>query len=309
MKAVTTRRYGGPNVLLWTESPMPRLTPDAVLVRVRASSVNPVDWKVRRGDVRLFSGLRPPKILGSDFAGDIVDIGAGVKDFSVNERVFGMLNAFRGGAYAEYVTVNASHVAHIPDQLSYLEAACLPLVSLTLYDLLFSHRFKRVLINGCGGGLGHIAVQMAIATGAYVTGACSTRNQALAKALGCDRVLDYTRQELENHQEHYDLVLDTAGTLTFRKARRWLQPAGCFVSSIPSAHAMLIAPLLNRCRHQREAYIWVKPDGKKLARIGQLAEEGKLKAHIGAQFSLQDIRTAHTVSEQGTTPGKIALLV
>jgi len=150
---------------------------------------------------------------------------------------------------------------------------------------------------------------MAKITGAKVTGVCSTRNLPLAHELGCDVVLDYTQQALDNHEQQYDLVLDTAGTLSFRRARRWLQPAGCFVASVPGVHAMLIAPLLNRFRQQREDYIWVKPDGAKLNHIAGLARERKLKAHIGATFPIKEIGAAHRLGESGGTTGKIALQV
>ena len=156
MKAARTRRYGSAEVMEVVDMPAPKIGPDEILVRVRASSVNPVDWRVRRGSLRLFSGWNPPKMLGADFAGEVERTGCNVEGYAVGEKVFCMVQALKGGAYAEKILVRPKEIARMPANASFEEAAVLPLVSLTVHQLLFDRAAhtpgQHVLVNGCTGG-------------------------------------------------------------------------------------------------------------------------------------------------------------
>lgn len=311
MKAVVMKDYGAADVLAWSQTEKPRISPDQLLLRVRASSVNPVDWKVRQGDVRIFSGLRPPKVLGADLAGEVAEVGAAVTGYAVGDRVYGMVRAFKGGAYAEYVAVTPDNIAPMPAGLSFSEAACLPLVSLTVYQMMHSRSKlvagQHVMVNGCCGGIGHIAVQMAKASGCVVTGVCSTRNVVVARQLGADHVVDYSKQSILDTQQTYDLFFDAAASQSFGVVRRLLTPHGIYVSPIPSVRNMLFAPIANRFRQQQNRYLWVKPDSQALRAITSLVESDHLRPLIDRRYPIEQVADAHRYSESGRAIGKIAL--
>lgn len=313
MKAVRTRDYGSAEVLDVVEMPDPKMGACEVLVRVRASSVNPVDWKVRRGDLRPISGLTPPRILGADFAGEIEDIGPKVEGYAIGDRVFGMLPAFRGGAYAEKIAVAPRRIARMPSNTSFEEAAVLPLVSLTVHKLFFVRSPRtpgqHVLINGCTGGLGHVAVQMAKGLGYRVTGVCSTRNVDIAKRLGADQVIDYKAQSPLAGEQRYDLLFDAVANLDFAEAKHILSEDGIYMSSIPSPTNMLVAPVLNRFRRKQHRTLWVSPDGDALREVAQMVEAGQLRPLIEKVYALDEIRAAHAHSKTGRVVGKLALRI
>jgi len=313
MQAVHTRRYGSAEVLNVVDMPDPIMGAKEVLVRVRASSVNPVDWKVCRGDLRPISGFTPPQILGADFAGEIQDLGPEVEGYVLGDRVFGMLPAFKGGAYAEKIAVAPRRIARMPSNASFEEAAVLPLVSLTVHKLFFVRSPRtpgqHVLINGCTGGLGHVAVQMAKALGYRVTGVCSTANVAVAKQLGVDQVIDYKVQSPLAGEQRYDLLFDAVANLDFAEARHILSDDGIYVSSIPSPTNLLVAPVLNRFRRKQHRTLWVSPDGDALRQVAQMVEAGQLRPLIEKVYALDDIRAAHAHSQTGRVVGKLALRV
>jgi NADPH:quinone reductase-like Zn-dependent oxidoreductase len=313
LKAVRTLRYGPAEVMDFVDMPDPEIGPNEILIRVHASSVNPVDWKVRSGALRFVSGWNPPQVLGADFAGEVEETGAGVEGYSVGDKVYGMVPAFKGGAYAEKVVARPKQIAPMPANISFEQAAVLPLVSLTVHQALFDRARQRphqhVLVNGCTGGLGHIAVQMAKARGFQVTGVCSTGNLPVAKQLGADHVIDYRAQSPLEGKQRYDLVLDAVANLSFRDAKRVLTPDGVYVSSIPSPENILVAPFLNRFRRQKHRFLSVAPNGAALRRITEMVEAGQIKPSIEKVYGLNEIREAHTHSESGRVVGKLALHV
>lgn len=294
----------------FVDMPDPKVGRGEILVRVRASSVNPVDWKVRNGSLRFVSGWNPPKVLGADFAGVIEKTGSDVQGCAVGEKVYGMVPAFKGGAYAEKVVARPKEIAPMPANLSFEEAAVLPLVSLTVYQALFERAKQKpdqhVLVNGCTGGLGHIAVQMAKARGFKVTGVCSAGNLPVARQLGADHVIDYRAQSPLEGEQRYDLIFDAVANLRFREAKQALSPDGVYVSSIPTPENMLVAPLLNSFRRQKHRYVAVAPNGAVLQRITEMVEAG-LRPTIEKVYQLDEIRQAHARSESGRVVGKLAL--
>ncbi|MFO8038876.1 MAG: NAD(P)-dependent alcohol dehydrogenase [Sodalinema sp.] len=195
MKAILIDRYGNPDVLEYRDRDLPVAKGDHVLVKIMASSVNPVDWKVRRGDFGLVSGFNFPKALGSDVAGIVEAVGDDVETLQPGDEVFGFISPLEGGAYAEYLIIPAENLAAKPTRLSFAEAAAVPLAGLTamqsLLDLGELRPGLSVLINGASGGVGSLAVQIAKAFEANVTGVCSASNQDLVSQLGADQVIDY----------------------------------------------------------------------------------------------------------------------
>jgi NADPH:quinone reductase-like Zn-dependent oxidoreductase len=288
---------------------LPKPAAGEVLLRVRATGLNPRDFKVRSSNgMRLSFGIRLPAVLGNDVAGTVEALGAGVSDFAVGDAVMAMLELRRPGTYAEYVTVPAHLVARKPDRLSFVDAAAIPLAGLTALQLLRQSpsfgKPMRILINGSSGGVGSFAVQIAKANGADVTAVASTRNLELVRSLGADTVLDYTANE--PMQGPYDLVVDTVGNLSFWKARKLLAAQGHYASCIPELHVFFAAGVARRAHA-----IIVKPSGQDLAYLAELAATDKLHPAVERVYRLNeaDLIAAHQHLETGKTRGKLVVAV
>ena len=212
MQAVTYSHYGSSDTLTISTVDQPVLKPGCVLIKNFASSINPIDWKIRSGHLRPLSGFKPPKRCGSDFAGEIIAVADATSSFKIGDKVYGFNSPIKGGGFAEYVVANTKHIGLIPNKLDFTDAGVIPLSALTALDALSGianlQSGQRVIINGCSGGVGTFAVQIAKALGAYVIGVCSSSNHALAHSLGADEVLDYTTPEYLRDIKHIDLFFD-----------------------------------------------------------------------------------------------------
>ncbi|HSF75807.1 MAG TPA: NAD(P)-dependent alcohol dehydrogenase, partial [Microcoleus sp.] len=219
MKAVAFDRYGSAEELQYRELSKPIAKSNELLVRVRASSVNPVDWKIRQGHLQLLTGYNFPRIVGSDISGVVVEVGREVTQFQPGDEVYTFLNPINGGACAEYAVVPESDAAIKPKNITHTEAAAVPIAGLTalqsLRDLGQIKAGNKVLINGASGGVGTFAVQVAKAMNAEVTGVCSAKNIEFVKSLGADFVLDYAEIDFTQQSDKYDIILDAVGTKTF----------------------------------------------------------------------------------------------
>lgn len=254
MKAVVFGRYGDADVLSLGERPSSNPRKGEVRVRVTASALNPIDWKVRSGEMAMMSGWRFPHALGSDFAGVVVEVGPSVRSFAVGEEVFGGLNAMKGGAYAEELTAPASAIAKKPSGMSFRDAATLPVAGVAalqgLRDLGRVGQGTRVLVHGCTGGVGIFALQIARRMGAHVTGTCSAANMDLARELGADDVVDYRSMNLDE-KAPFDVIFELSGKAPFARARRWLTPRGIFVNPTPTPAVLLGSAIGNLFRGQK----------------------------------------------------------
>jgi NADPH:quinone reductase-like Zn-dependent oxidoreductase len=311
MKAIVIDRYGSSGVLRERDVEKPSVQDDRVLVKVGASSVNPVDWKIRRGDLQLLSGFRFPLHLGCDLAGVVEAVGNRVSQFRPGDQVYTFTNPIGGGAYAEYVTVPATSLALKPRNMTFEEAAAVPLAGLTaLQGLLDEGQLRpgqKVLINGASGGVGTFAVQIAKAMSAEVTGVCSAKNVELVLGLGVDHVIDYTQQDFTRGDIRYDLIFDAVATRSFSECAKVLQPQGIYVSTLPAVENLgamvqsLIFP------GQKSKFILVKPNSRDLNALRELIEAGKVRSTIDRTFPLSEIAAAHTYSETGRAVGKIVV--
>ena len=313
MKAVISNEYGPVEVLHCQETEPPAMADDELLVRVHACSVNPVDWKIRKGDVKLLTGRRPPVILGGDYAGVVAQRGKRVTNYAVGNRVWGMVNAFKGGTYAEWVTVKEEEIGLMPGNLGFEEAASLPLVALTAYQsLVYKGRLQRgdhVMVNGCSGGVGLAGVQIAKAKGCEVTGVCGTRNLELARKMGADHVLDYTTVDILKDKGAYDIFFDAVANQSFSRAKGTLKPRGAYVTTLPSFQSMVLGPLINMFSTRKVQSILVKPSSGDLNTLKEMVEEGDLVPVVEEVYPLEKVREAHTRSETGRVTGKIVLRV
>ncbi len=305
MTAIMQDRYGAPDVLRVAQTPRPSPGPEEVLVRVHAASVNARDWHVMRGDPYLarlaapqYFGRKGPKqpIRGTDFAGVVGAVGASVTDFRVGDEVFGEAEA----AFAEHVAAPATLVARKPANLSFAEAAALPLAAITaligVREVAAVRPGQRVLVNGASGGVGLFAVQLAKADGARVTAVCSARNADLARQSGADHVIDYAREDFSRDGRRYDVVLDLVANRSLRDLRRALAPTGMLVLSgggvwtggslVGPMRLIIQAGLVGRFARQRIVQLTAAPNAQRLQALAELAEAGTLRPMIDRTYPL-----------------------
>lgn len=323
MKAWTWERYGPPEVLRLRDAAEPEPWADEVLVRARAASVNPYDWRHLRADpalVRTRTGLRRPRpglVLGADVAGVVERTGEAVTGFSPGDEVFGEVWL---GAFAEAVAVPQNALAHKPDGLSFAEAAAVPMAGVTaLQGLRDAGRIaagRRVLVNGASGGIGTFAVQLAKVFGAEVTGVCSARNAELVRSLGADRVVDYAAEDFTRQTGRYDLLLDMVANRPLHRLRRALAPGGTLVlGGGRDADGRLLGPGAQLLRglvtsplsRRRTTAVLAKVNTADLTRLGELLADGRLRVVVDRSYPFADLPEAIRHSETGRARGKIVL--
>ena len=325
MRAIVARGHGGPKVLRTEEVERPEARGKKVLIEVRAAGVNPVDWRIRRGELRPLSFLLPHRVPGRDVAGVVVELGDEVRGFEVGARVFVMLDGASGGGYAEYAVAGEGAVAPMPENLSFEEAAGVPLAALTAVQAIRDAlrevtrnaphacdtgqlERRRVLINGASGGVGTFAVQFAKISGAEVTAVCKAESAALARELGAAHVVDYKEEDFARHQERYDVIFDVVGNRSFGACKRALRPAGVYVTTEPGARNFL-SQVATIPAHKKARVVLVKPSGEDLSLLKQLFEAGRLRVVLDSVYPLEEVAEAHAHGETGHTRGKIVLRV
>ena len=314
MKAFIYERYGPPETLRMAEVDKPVPKVDEVLVKVLAASVNAADWHVLRGKP-LFSratlGLLRPKhqILGGDVAGRVEAVGEGVTRFKPGDEVYANLLDHGYGGFAEYVSVPVSVMSLKPAQLSFEEAAAVPMAAVTALQGLGHHGKlrpnQRVLINGATGGVGSFAVQLAKASGAEVTGVTSTPNLDLVRSLGADHVLDYTTTDFTRGGGRYDLILDTVGNRSVPDLKRALAPGGRAAVTGFTSMARLLGVSLRGGKDvaQVQAHVTTRD----LELLSELIEAGKLRPQIDRRYRFADIPAAIAYLEQGRARAKVVV--
>lgn len=299
MKKITYNRFGGTEVLQLTDAPMPT---GEIIVKVKAASINPLDWKLWQGEMKLMSGRQFPKAVGIDFAG-IVEQGNG--PFKKGEEVFGIATLFKGGALAEYVAVKATDIAHKPATMSFEEAASLPVVGLAALQivdqLLQIKPGMQVLINGAGGGIGPLAIQLAKKAGAVVTAVAGPSALDLATKLGSDVVVNYQQQNILTSGNRYDAVVDLAGTLTYKTAKPILTKKGSYVNTSPGP-AQMIGSLFSGGRYK---LLLLKPSA---AALKKLATAG-LQVIISKRYNFLDYKQAYDEVKKGGLVGKAVFVM
>jgi NADPH:quinone reductase-like Zn-dependent oxidoreductase len=312
MKAIILKGFGGPECLVRAELPMPEMTDNEVLVRIKAIGINPVDIKTRRGK-GLYGILKDldPIIPGWDISGVIVQAGAKSSLFRKGDEVFGMIKfPGHGKAYAEYVSAPETHLALKPSNISHEEAAAASLAALTAWQVLKYKagikEGKKVLIHSAAGGVGHYAVQMAKYLGARIAGTSSGGNRDFVLSLGADEHIDYEKQNFENLLHDFDFVLDTIGGNYTDRSFKVLRPGGTIIC-IPSGTSEDIA---EKARHRglNGSHFQVHSDGEDMKEISYLLQKGIIKSFISKTFTLDKIRYAHLQIETGKTKGKIVVV-
>lgn len=312
MRAMVYRRYGGPEVLEPAELPEPTPGPGQLLLRVVASSVNPIDWKRASGEMRWLMPVRFPAVPGYDVAGEVLALGEGVAGFRVGERVHARLRQDHGAACAERTVAGVDVTAPLPEGVGWAEAAALPLAGMTALQALrdearvpMEGATERVLVVGASGGVGHLAVQLAVAAGARVTGVCSGRNAALVSSLGAHAVVDYTQPDPFRGLSGFDVVVDCVGG----SPSAWtglLAPGGRFASTMPGA-AVFLRSFANPLTSVSVRPVMLKPNAADLRFLDGLVAQGRLRVVIDGRFPLDQLAEAWTRSRSGRAVGKIVI--
>ncbi|MFF5566115.1 NADP-dependent oxidoreductase [Streptomyces sp. NPDC012623] len=308
MRVITQQTFGGPEVLTIVDAPEPRPLPTEVLVRVKAIGLNPLEALLRSGEFPPMLG-RPPFVLGWDISG-VVEEGPKTYRFRPGDEVFGMpLFPRAANAYAEVVSAPALHLVRKPASLSHIEASALPVVGLTawqgLVDLGGVTEGDRVLIHGGGGGVGHVAIQIAKALGAHVITTAGGSKRELVEGFGADEVIDYTAVDFTEKVRDIDLVLDTIGGDTAERSLVVLRPGGHLVTAVAEGDARLIATY--EAAGMRFSGIAVDPDPVALRGLVALVEQGRLRVHVQETFPFERVADAHRLLDGGHLQGKLVL--
>ncbi|MEU4425036.1 NADP-dependent oxidoreductase [Actinoplanes sp. NPDC024001] len=306
MTAIRQRRHGGAEVLEVAEIGRPSPGPEEVLVRVRAASVNPADWKIRSGTAAL--PVTMPFIPGFDLSGTVVAVGDRVTRFRPGDEVFGMPTPF-AGAYAQYVRAPAADLARKPEGMSHVQAAALASVGLTAWQALAGiarvSTGQRVLVHAAAGGVGHVAVQIAKARGAHVIGTARTANHAFLAELGVDELVDYATDDFATAVKDVDVVLDTIGGAYGPRSLDTLTRGGLLVSAVWDRPGVTQADALHR--GVRFETVRVHPSADDLVALANLVEQGLLRVRIAGVLPLHEAAAAHRLSESGRVRGKLVL--
>ncbi len=323
MKAIVYTEYGSPDVLQLKEVAKPTPKDNEVLVKVYAVSVNAGDLHLLRADpflIRLSSGLLKPKnqILGSDIAGRVEAVGNSVKQFKKGDEIFGNISADGWGGFAEYACASENAFVLKPSNLSFEEAAAVPMAAITaLQGIRHAGQIRpgqKVLINGASGGVGTFAVQLAKSFGAEVTAVCSTQNSETARSSGADHVIDYTKEDFAKSGKQYDLVLATNGNRSISDYKRVLSPKGIYVhtggSMTQMSQAMLQGSWISMTGSKKMGSMGVaKPNKKDLVAIKEMLEAGKVKPVIDRRYPLNQVADAIRYLEDGHAQGKVVITV
>lgn len=314
MLALRYGRKDGLDGLVLADVPAPAPGPGEVLVDVRAAGVNPVDWKILTGHLRLLVRSGWPRGIGGDFAGTVAALGPGVRGFAVGDRVLGLVDPFRRnhGTIAQQVPVPVASVFALPDGIPMPLAGALPCAGLSataLCDMAEVHAGQRVLVNGAAGGVGHLAVQIARARGATVTAVASGRRRALLAELGADRFIDYTLEPRDRWPGDFDAVLDCVPNLPRRSHGQLLRRGGRYASTLPGPATFLLDPLGNRWGRLRRGALRLWPGAAAMRELLDGVQSGRVRCVVAAEYPLAQARAALEQSMAGGAAGKIVIRV
>ena len=314
MKASYLVSYDQPGSLQYGEMPEPVLKKNSLLVQVKAVSVNPVDWKIRQGVLKLLQGSKFPRIIGSDFAGIVEEVAPGIDGFKAGDRIYGAIPAFSGkpGVLAEIANVNQKNVRAMPDWLSFEEAASLPIAALTALNGLRRCsvlKGTRVLVNGATGGVGHFGVQAAKAIGAHVTATCSAGNTDLAIELGADEVFGYSRDNTISMGIQFDAILDAWGKMEHKEIYRLLKPEGVYASPLYMPWTIFPASWVRIRFGRKMTSSNMRKRPEDYDELEALIEKKKLKPVIENAYLLEKSSEAYDKAEFDKPRGKVIIKV
>ena len=314
IQAVMYDQFGDASVLSVRETAVPQAGRGEVQVRVRLASLNPVDFKLRSGILRMVGRPKRPAITGKDFAGEISALGADVQGYKVDQRVFGSVDPMDGrGSCAQFVALSTDLIAPTPDALSDAVAASLPVASGTalqaLTDIAGLQRGQSILITGASGAVGASAVQLARLIGARVTGVCSTANIDYVRSIGAEHVIDYTAGHWQRLDERFDVIFDAAAATSFSKAQPRLTTKGIYINTMPRAALYWAAIVARTTSRQRCVPFLLKTDAALLQRLARFAAEDIIVPHIHEIIDFAQVAPAQRRMQEGKVHGKVCVRV
>ncbi|SCB00476.1 Uncharacterized protein BWINRA5_03910 [Bacillus mycoides] len=331
MRAMAIDKYGKVPMRM-TEMPTPEINEYEVLAEIHAASINPIDFKIRDGKVKLLLKYKMPLILGNDFSGVIVKVGTKVTQFKVGDEIYARPRKDKIGTFAEYIAIHEDDIALKPKNLTFEEAASIPLVGLTsyqaLHDIMQLQKGQKILIHAGSGGVGTFAIQLAKIMGATVATTASEAGENLVKSLGADEIINYKKEKFEDILKNYDAVFDTLGGTTLEKSFDIIKSEGNIVSvsGMPNARfgkefgsgffktllfslASKKLTALEKKHNAQYSFLFMKPSGDQLRIIAKYIESGKIKPIIDRIFPFEDTQKAMEYSESGRAKGKIIVKI
>jgi len=331
MKAMIIDRYGKVPMCM-AEVPTPEINEYEVLAEIHAASINPIDFKIRDGKVKMLLKYEMPLILGNDFSGVITKVGSKVTHFKVGDEIYARPRKNKIGTFAEYIAIHEDDIALKPKNLSFEEAASIPLVGLTsyqaLHDIMQLQKGQKILIHAGSGGVGTFAIQLAKIMGATVTTTASEAGANLVTSLGADEIINYKTEKFEDILKNYDAVFDTIGGATLEKSFNIIKSGGNIVSvsGMPNARfgkefgsgffktllfslASKKLTALEKKHNAQYSFLFMKPSGDQLRTIANYIEAGKIKPVIDRVFPFEDAQKAMEYSESGRAKGKIIVKI
>jgi NADPH:quinone reductase-like Zn-dependent oxidoreductase len=315
MKAIAIHEFGGRDKLQLMDLPLPEMKEHEILVKVRAAGINPVDWKIREGYLKDLFTHEFPVILGWDAAGVVEGVGNGVTRFKQGDEIFAYCRKpiVRGGAYAEYIALEEAHAADKPENITFEEAASIPLAALTAYQSIFDaaklQPEETILIHAAAGGVGGFGVQLAKDHGAVVWATASGRNKKYVQDLGASQVVDYTQVNfgdavLSRYPDGVDVVFDCVGGEVLHKSAEVIKEGGRLITIVDDPTGLARNDI-------HKEFVFVAPNTAQLSDLARMVEQGRLKTHLSQVFSfgLEEARKAHELSESMHTQGKMVLVL
>lgn len=311
MKIITYQKFGNVDVLQTVEVAKPSIQPNQVLVKVKAVSINPLDWKIRKGEMKLMSGSKFPKSTGVDFAGIIEDTGAAITNFKKGDEVFGVVkNTMKDGALAEYVTVPSTSIWKKPSLINFTQAASIPLAGAaavtTIQKMGNINAQSEILINGATGSFGMFLLQLLKQTGANITAVASTKALEFAKKWGADSVVDYTKQNVLSQKNTYDIVIDLSGKMGYENAKQIMKPKALFLNPTPKPIEIPTSIFKNIFTGKKHIVILSAPSNNNMEVLLNAINNG-LQIEVSKVFTFAQYKEAYQYAEQGGYIGKVAI--
>lgn len=311
MKVITYQKFGNVDVLQTAEASKSSVKPNQVLVKVKAVSINPLDWKIRNGEMKLMSGTKFPRNIGVDFSGIIEDTGAAITNFKKGDEVFGVVeNTMKNGALAEYVTVPSTSIWKKPSLINFAQAASIPLVGAaavtTIQKMGNINAQSRILINGATGGFGMFLLQLLKQTGANITAVASTKALDFAKKWGANSVVDYTKQNVISQKSTYDIVIDLSGKMGYANAKQIMNPKALFLNPTPKPIEIPTSPFKNLFTGKKHIVVLSSPSTNNMEILLNAINNG-LQIEVSKVFPFAQSKEAYQYAEQGGYIGKVAI--
>lgn len=313
MKTIAYKEFGGTAVLQTIDETKPAVRAGQVLVKVKAISINPLDWKIRKGEMKLMSGSKFPKHTGTDFSGIIEEVGPSVENFKKGDEVFGIVkNNMKEGALGEYAAVPSTHVWKKPKEVNFEQAAAIPTVGfaavMALQKMGKIKPDSRILINGASGGFGMFLLQLLKLKGANTTAVVGTNALTTAKAWGATTVIDYKEEDVLAEGIEYDFVIDLSGRMGYQNARRIMKSGSVFINPIPDPFDILTNPIKNLFRSKRHIVLLSAPSAQYIDELLNAVKNG-LEIQVSKVFPFAQSREAYEYAEKGGTIGKVVIAV